>query len=397
MLATVVRLTRDLDAAQDAVQEAFASAVTAWRAGGVPDNPGAWLTTAARRKAVSARRRAAALESRLPLLVVPDEPDMSDFPDDRLRLLFTCCHPALDLPARVALTLNVVCGLPTADIGPLFLVPPATMAARVTRAKRKIRAAGIPYRVPGPDEIGARLPAVLSTVYLLFVQGHTPPRGTELTAADVTGRALDLARMLADLLPGTAEVAGLLALLLLTEARQPARVDATGAPVLLADQDRSRWDQMMIAEGLALVPVPPRGPYALQAAIAAVHARAATAADTDWSAIVALYDRLLAVHPSPVAALARTMAYAEVAGPSAGLAELDVLAADDRLASYHVLPAARADLLRRLGRSAEAAEAYAAAAALAGNAAERAYLASRAADMETGPRPGGEGRDGDPR
>ncbi|GIF70825.1 RNA polymerase sigma-70 factor, ECF subfamily protein [Asanoa siamensis] len=381
MLATVVRLTRDLDAAQDAVQEAFASAVTAWRERGVPDNPGGWLTATARRKAVSARRHADAIESRLPLLVV-DEPGATGvFPDDRLRLLFTCCHPALDLPARVALTLNVVCGLPTADIGRIFLVPPATMAARVTRAKRKIQAAGIPYRVPGPADLGERLPAVLTTIYLFFVQGHTPPRGTELTAADVTARAIDLARLLADLLPDEAEARGLLALLLLTQARQPARVDATGAPVLLADQDRSRWDAALSGEGLSLVRPAPRGPYAIQAAIAAVHALAPRAADTDWSAIVRLYDDLLAVHPSPVAALARTMAFAEVAGPSAGLAEVDLLAADSRLAGYHVLPAARADLLRRLGRTAEAADEYDRAAELAGNAAERAYLRTRAADL----------------
>ena len=392
----MVRLTRDLDAAQDAAQEAFASAVAAWRSGGIPDNPGAWLTAAARRKAVSARRREETVARRLPLLVVRDL-DMSDpFPDDRLRLVFTCCHPALDLPARVALTLNVVCGLPTADIGPLFLVPPATMAARITRAKRKIRAAGIPYRVPSPEEFGERLPAVLATVYLLFSQGHTPPRGAELTAADVTARALDLARVLADLLPAEPEAVGLLALLLLTEARRPARADASGAPVLLADQDRSRWDRALIDEGLALVRrgLPPR-PYALQAAVAAVHAAAPNAAATDWSAVVRLYDDLLRVHPSPVAALARTMAYAEVAGASAGLAALEVLAADERLAGYHVLPAARADLLRRLERHDEAAAEYGRAAALAGNAAERAFLLSRA-EMETGPRLGCRGRDGDP-
>jgi RNA polymerase sigma-70 factor (ECF subfamily) len=381
VLATVVRLTRDLDAARDAVQEAFAAAVVAWRSRGVPDNPGAWLTATARRKAVSARRHADAIESRLPLLVL-DEPGPADpFPDDRLRLLFTCCHPALDLPARVALTLNVVCGVPTADIGRIFLVPEATMAARVTRAKRKIRAAGIPYRVPGPAELGERLPAVLATIYLFFVQGHTPPRGAELTAGDVTARSIDLARTLADLLPGEPEAVGLLALLLLTEARRPARVDAAGSPVLLGDQDRSLWDRELIAEGLALVRPRPRGPYAIQAAIAAVHALAPRAADTDWAAIVRLYDDLLAVHPSPVAALARTMAYAEVAGASAGLAEIDLLAADSRLIGYHVLPAARADLLRRLGRAAEAAEEYERAAALAGNAAERAYLRARAADL----------------
>ncbi len=384
MLATVVRLTRDLDAAQDAVQEAFAAAVPAWRDRGVPANPGAWLTATARRKAVSARRHVEAIESRLPLLVVDDADGDDPFPDDRLRLLFTCCHPALDLPARVALTLNVVCGLPTADIGRIFLVPEPTMAARVTRAKRKIRAAGIPYRVPAPADLADRLPAVLATVYLFFVQGHTPPRGTDLTAAAVTSRALDLARVLARLLPDEPEAVGLLALLLLTEARRPARSDATGAPVLLADQDRSRWDRSLAAEGLALVRPNPRGPYAIQAAIAAVHALAPRAADTDWGAIVRLYDDLLAVYPSPVAALARTMAYAELAGPSAGLAAVDLLAADSRLAGYHVLPAARADLLRRLGRSVEAAREYARAAELTGNAAERAYLLARAAEHGNG-------------
>ncbi|MEV0716455.1 DUF6596 domain-containing protein [Asanoa sp. NPDC050611] len=381
VLATVVRLTRDLDAAQDAVQEAFAAAVPAWRSRGVPANPGAWLTATARRKAVSARRHVDAIERRLPLLVVEEPGAAGVFPDDRLRLLFTCCHPALDLPARVALTLNVVCGLATADIGRIFLVPAATMAARVTRAKRKIRAAGIPYRVPAPADLAERLPAVLATIYLFFVQGHTPPRGTELTAADVTARAVDLARVLVELLPAEPEARGLLALLLLTEARRPARVDGAGVPVLLADQDRSRWDAELVGEGLSLVRREPRGPYAIQAAIAAVHALAPRAADTDWAAIVRLYDDLLAVHPSPVAALARTMAYAEVAGPSAGLAEVELLAADSRLAGYHVLPAARADLLRRLGRLAEAADEYERAAALAGNAAERTYLRARAADL----------------
>ncbi len=383
VLATVVRLTRDVDAAQDAVQEAFASALDAWRAAGVPANPGAWLTATARRKAVDARRRAETVERRLPLLIVPEPTTGYGFPDDRLRLIFTCCHPALDVASRVALTLNVVCGLPTADIAHLFLVPEPTMAARVTRAKRKLRAAGIPYRVPGPDELAERLPAVLVVVYLLFSQGHTPGRGTALTAADVAGRAIDLARLLVRLLPDEPEATGLLALLLLTDARRPARLDAAGAPVLLADQDRTLWDRALIAEGTALVEELPPGPYAVQAAIAAVHAAASRAADTDWPTILRLYDVLLRVHPSPVAALARCMAYAEVAGPAAGLDALEAVAADQRLAGYHLLPAARADLLRRSGRFDEASRAYAEAAGLAGNAVEREYLLSRSAGMAT--------------
>ena len=253
MLATVVRLTRDVDAAQDAVQEAFAAALDAWRAGGVPANPGAWLTATARRKAVDARRREESVARRLPLLIVPEPTTGYGFPDDRLRLIFTCCHPALDVAARVALTLNVVCGLPTADIAHLFLVPEPTMAARVTRAKRKLRAAGIPYRVPAPRRARRTAAGRLVVVYLLFSQGHTPGRGTALTAADVAARAIDLARLLVRLLPDEPEATGLLALLLLTDARRPARLDAAGAPVLLADQDRTLWDRALIAEGTALV------------------------------------------------------------------------------------------------------------------------------------------------
>jgi RNA polymerase sigma-70 factor (ECF subfamily) len=387
VLATVVRLTRDVDAAQDAVQEAFTAALAAWRTSGVPANPGAWLTATARRKAVDARRRDDAAERRLPLLIVPEPATGYGFPDDLLRLVFTCCHPALDVPARVALTLNVVCGLPTADIARLFLLPEPTMAARVTRAKRKLRAAGIPYRVPSGPELAERLPAVLVVIYLLFAQGHTPGRGPALTAADLAARAIDLARMLARLLPAEPEVTGLLALLLLSDARRPARLDPEGRPVLLADQDRARWDRALIEEGTALVAraneLGPPGPYTLQAAIAAVHAAAPAAADTDWPTILRLYDALLRIHPSPVAALARCMAYAEVAGPAAGLDALEAVAADERLAGYHLLPAARADLLRRSGRYDEAARAYAEAADLAGNAVERRFLVSRSAGMAT--------------
>jgi RNA polymerase sigma-70 factor, ECF subfamily len=382
----VVRLTGDLEAAQDAVAEAFAAALPAWRAAGVPAAPGAWLTSVARRKAVDARRHEDSVRRRLPLLVVPDDPEPAGvLVDDRLRLVFTCCHPALDLPSRVALTLNVVCGLPTADIGRLFLVPEATMAARVTRAKRKLRAAAIPYRTPGGAELAGRLPAVLAVVYLLYAHGHTPARGASLTAGPLAERAVDVARLLVELLPAEPEVTGLLALVLLTEARRPARTDPAGAPVLLADQDRGRWDRSLIGEGTALVQrahgLGPAGPYTLQATIAAVHAAAPRAADTDWAAVLALYDRLLAMQPSPVTALARTMAYAEVAGPVAGLDALEAIAADERLATYHLLPAARADLQRRAGRLAEAARAYADAARLAGNAAEREYLRRRADDL----------------
>jgi RNA polymerase sigma-70 factor (ECF subfamily) len=395
VLATVVGLTRDLDAAEDAVQDAFAAALPAWQHGGVPDNPVAWLTTTARRKALDRLRRDQTLARKLPLLIVPDWSQETDVPEEEtvtdtspLRLIFTCCHPALAMPARVALTLRLICGLSTPEIARLFLVPEATVASRISRAKQKIRAAGIAYRVPADHELTDRLPAVLAVIYLLFTEGHTATQGAELHRGELARRAVDLARDLAALMPDEAEVIGLLALLCLANARQPARLDEDGGPVLLADQDRGRWDPALTAEGLALVAralkAPRPGPYALQAAIAAVHAEAPSYAKTDWPQILALYDALLAIHPSPVTRLGRAMALAMVAGPPAGLAEIDRLADEPTLARSHLVPAARAELLLRLGERDAASAAFRRAAAMTGNEAERSSLLRRANSSTTG-------------
>ncbi|MCE7005617.1 sigma-70 family RNA polymerase sigma factor [Kibdelosporangium philippinense] len=360
VLAATMRLTRDFDAAEDAVQEAFESALVVWQRDGVPPNPGGWLTTTAKRKALDRMRRADLLARKLPLLVVPEEPG-EVIPDQRLRLIFMCCHPALSLNARVALTLRLVCGLPTSEIAHVFLVPQATMAARLTTAKKKIRAAGIPFQVP--DDLTSRLPAVLAVVYLVYTAGSVD-------------RAVELASLLASLLP-LPEVLGLLALVRLSEARAAARF-VDGKPVPLAAQDRSLWDHEAIASALPLVEKALRGggPYAVQAAIAALHATAATYEDTDWPQILALYDELVAVYPSATAALGRAVALAEIHGPAAGLAEADRLSVD--LSQYYLLPAARAEFLRALGRVDEAASADLEAAALAPTAAEAAFFDSRA-------------------
>ncbi|GAA2592630.1 sigma-70 family RNA polymerase sigma factor [Actinomadura fulvescens] len=403
-LATVVRLTRDLDEAEDAVQEAFVSALATWPRTGVPRNPVAWITTTARRKALDRMRRRATLARKLPLLIVPDEPDergergeadgdMAARPhDDRLRLIFTCCHPAIAPQASVSLTLRLVCGLRVPEIARLFLVTESAMAARLTRAKKKIHEAGIPYRCPRGGELTERLPAVLAVISLLFTEGHTGTQGTTLTRPELLDQAIRLARLLTGLLPGESEVTGLLALLLLLDSRRAARVGPGGALVLLPDQDRSRWNAAAITEGRALVERALRtahpagtGPYALQAAIAALHAEAPTAADTDWRQIVALYDVLLAVRPSPVAALGRAVAVSMAAGPGAGLAELDRIAGDARFARYHRLDAARAQMLERLGRHTEAHAAYRRAADAARNTVERDFLTARADD--TAPEP----------
>ncbi len=397
VLAATARVAGDLDLAEECVQDAYVAALEAWTRQGVPRNPGAWLTTAARRRAVDAHRRDATLRRKLPLLIEPEPaaaapgagggPAEGTIPDDRLRLIFTCCHPALGREAQVALTLRLVCGLTTAEIAEVFLVPEATMAARVTRAKKKITAARIPYRVPAAADLPDRLDAVLTVVHLLFTAGHTAPAGPALVRAELSGRAVALARLLRELMPDEREVRGLLGLLLLTDARRPARTGPGGRLLLLAEQDRSRWDQAAIAEGRALVPGALRGGrpgrFALQAAIAALHDEAASYGATDWPQILSLYGELLRVWPSPVVALNRAAALAMADGPAAGLAEIAELERDGRLAGYRYLPAAKADLLRRLGRRREAADCYRAALDLTANGAERDFLTRRLAEVTT--------------
>jgi RNA polymerase sigma-70 factor, ECF subfamily len=399
VLAATVRLVGNLDIAEECVQDAFVTALKTWAERGVPDNPGAWLTTTARRRAVDVMRRDRTLYRKLPLLVetgpgavaapgpADDEggEEGSVIRDDRLRLIFTCCHPALAREAQVALTLRLVCGLTTAEIARAFLVSESTMAARITRAKKKIALARIPYRVPPAHELPDRLDAVLTVVHLFYTTGHTAPEGDALVRPDLVERALDLARMLNALMPDDREVRGLLALLLLTDARRATRTDPGGRLLLLEEQDRSRWDRGAIAEGSELVVGALRrgrpGRFTLQAAIAAVHAEAPSYDQTDWREVLGLYDELLAVWHSPVVALNRAVAVAMVHGPEAGLAAVDAVAEDARLARYPYLEAARADLLRRLGRPAEAARAYRAALSLASNAAERGFLERRLAEL----------------
>jgi RNA polymerase sigma factor (sigma-70 family) len=398
VLAATVRVARDLDLAEECVQEAYAAAIQAWIRAGIPDNPAAWLTTTAKRRAIDAIRHDSALRSRLPLLVVPEEEEedvLSDLTggppedpgeaiqDDRLRLIFTCCHPALAQEAQVALTLRLVCGVGTEDIARAFLVPEPTMAARITRAKRKISTARIPYRVPRFAELPDRLRGVLSVIHLLFTAGHTAPSGPSLVRADLVDRAIRLARMLRELMPDDTEVRGLLALLLVTDARRATRVDADGRLIRLPDQDRSQWDSAALAEahdeivGCLRAGLP--GRYVLQAAIASLYADAPSFDETDWPQIVELYDRLAEVWPSPVVALNRAVPLAMVAGPEAALAEVGRLERDGRLADYQYLHAVKADLLTRLGRTKQAADAYRRAHDLATNEAERAFLADQIA------------------
>ncbi|HEY4409822.1 MAG TPA: RNA polymerase sigma factor [Acidimicrobiia bacterium] len=383
--ATLVRLFGSIDIAEEAVQDAFAIAVERWPAAGLPPNPGAWITTTARNRAIDRLRRESSRHDRhaqaallRPELDDPIEP-AGPVSDDRLRLIFTCCHPALAPTAQIALTLRLLGGLQTPEIARAFLVPEATMAARLTRAKKKIAAARIPYRVPGDAELPDRLRPVLAVVYLIFNEGHTASAGDELTRPGLSAEAIRLARLLAELMPDEPEVLGLLALLLLTESRRAARTTAAGDLVLLPDQDRARWDRALIAEGQTLVRACLRrnrpGPYQIQAAINAVHSDSPAAADTDWAQILALYDQLLALAPTPVVALNRAVAVAEVQGPAAALAEIDCLDLD----GYHPFHVVRADLLARLGRHADAAAAYERAVALASNAAERAFLERRTA------------------
>ena len=395
VLAATACAVRDLDLAEECVQEAYAAALVSWARAGIPRNPAAWLTTTARRRAIDILRRQVRLRSKVPLLVEPpgtveDEVDMDEgpdeipdeaVPDERLRLIFMCCHPALPPEAQLGLTLRLVCGLSTADIARALLVSEPTMAARLTRAKRKIAAARIPVRVPSAAELPDRLRTVLGVVHLVFTAGHTAPSGGPLLRPDLIDEAFRLARVLHDLMPDEDEVRGLLALLLVTDARRATRTAADGQVVPLAEQDRALWDQSAIAEAQELTVHSLRsgrpGRYVLQAAIASLHAQAPTYQETDWPQILDLYDGLLSVWPSPVVALNRAVAVSMVSGPDEALAEVEQLETDGRLAQYQYLPAIKADLLRKLGRREEATAADRRALDLAGNAAERQFLAAR--------------------
>lgn len=388
VLAATVRVARDLDLAEECTQDAYAKALTHWAANGVPDRPGAWLTTVARNRARDLLRRESVLRSALPQLVMDDVvpgpedvPDPQEVADDWLRLIFTCCHPALSRDAQVALTLRLVCGLSTTEVARAFLVQDAAMAARITRAKKKISAARIPYRVPDRAELPARVGAVLDVVHLVFTTGHTPPVGSQLVRRDLVDGAIHLARNLHQLLPGNSNVAGLLALLLLTDSRRDTRLSDSGELVLLADQDRARWDAGQIEEGAALLTDVLRSAgatrYSVQAAIVAVHTEAATWEDTDWVEVVGLYDVLRRLWPSPVVELNRAVAIGYRDGPETGLAALSPLQDEPALSTYGYLSAARADFLSRLERWAEAATSYEEALAMTGNEVERAFLARR--------------------
>lgn len=404
VLAATVRVAQDFDLAEECVQEAYAAALSAWRRDGVPAKPAAWLTTTAKRRAMDAIRRERTLRSKLPLLIELEDregqegregqqhqQDQADpeaaVPDERLRLIFTCCHPALAQEAQLALTLRLVCGLSTPDTARMLLVSESTMAARITRAKKKISAARIPFRVPRAAELPDRLGAVLGVVHLLFTAGHTAPSGPDLLRTELTDRALFLARTLRDLMPDEPEVRGLLALFLVTDARRATRTDAAGRLLRLEEQDRSQWNREALAEAHELIVAGLRGGragrYLLQAAIASLYAQAPTYEETDWSQLVLLYDRLLTVWPSPTVALNRAVPLSMAQGPEKALDAVAELEKDDRLARYPYLPAIKADLLRRLGRDAEATKAYRQALELTDNEAERAFLAGRAG--ETGP------------
>jgi RNA polymerase sigma-70 factor, ECF subfamily len=397
VVATLIRVTGDWDLAEECAQDAFAMALQRWPADGVPGRPGAWLTTTARNRAIDVLRRRAvgAAKLREVAAMSPPEPsahehetDHSGVPDDRLRLMFTCCHPALALEARVALTLRTLAGLTTAEIARAFLASEATMAKRLVRAKQKIQQAGIPYRVPPADLLPERLPGVLGVLYLLFNEGYSATAGADLIRQNLSAEAIRLGRVLDRLMPDEPEASGLLALMLLHDARRTARLDADGEIVTLEDQDRSQWDTAEIAEGVGLLDRALRrgrpGPYQVQAAIAACHVTAGRAADTDWTQIASLYGQLARFLPTPVVELNRAVAVGMAEGPEAGLVLVAALEASGKLAGYHLLPATKADLYRRLGRPDDAAACYREAIGLASTGAERRYLSRRLA--ETGAR-----------
>ncbi|MBV9191970.1 MAG: RNA polymerase sigma factor [Betaproteobacteria bacterium] len=386
VFATLVRLLGDFDLAEEALSDAFRAALEQWPTEGIPDNPRAWLVSTGRFKAIDAIRRRARFdpleEDHAETLAAEERPDAEPIEDDRLRLVFTCCHPALAQDAQVALTLREICGLTTEEIAHAFLTPAPTLAQRIVRAKNKIRDARIPYEVPGGPQLAERLDAVLRVIYLVFNEGYSPSAGASVTRADLSGEAIRLARLLVDLLPEP-EAIGLLGLMLLQESRRTARSSADGDLVTLEEQDRSRWNSALIKEGVALVERALAwrrfGPYTLQAAIAAVHAEAQSAATTDWAQIVALYDVLLGLVASPVIALNRAVAVAMRDGPESGLALIDRI---KELGNYHLTHAARADLLRRLGRAKEAREAYQRALKLAQQEPERRFLERRIAELQ---------------
>jgi RNA polymerase sigma-70 factor (ECF subfamily) len=396
IVATLIGMVGDFDLAEESAQEAFAAAVDQWRVAGVPQFPRAWIIQTARHKAIDRIRRNARFEEKLEsyatsgLVRTVEEPDYdtSEIPDDRLRLIFTCCHPALALEAQVALTLRTLCGLETDEIARAFLVPEPTMAQRLVRAKRKIRDAGIPYTVPETNDMAARVAAVLTVLYLVFNEGYAATRVGPLVRTDLCAEAIRLGRLVRSLMmpQAPAEATALVALMLLHDARRDARVDGAGDIVVLEEQDRSRWDQRQIAEALPLVDEAlsgGAGPFALQAAIAAVHCQAARPEDTDWPQIVRLYDLLGRVQPSPIVSLNRAVAVAMVDGPQPGLALIDTLAENNDLANYHLLHAARADLLRRLGSPVEAAESYLRALAFVTNDSERRFLERRLRQVQS--------------
>jgi len=399
IVATLIGLVRDFDMAEESAQEAFAAAVDQWRISGIPEFPRAWIIQTARHKAIDRIRSRARSEEKLEayatsgLVRIVEEPDYetnldtSEIPDERLRLIFTCCHPALGLEAQVALTLRTLCGLETDEIARAFLTPPTTMAQRLVRAKRKIRDAGIPYIVPGTSDISERLEAVLKVIYLVFNEGYAATREGPLVRTDLCAEAIRLGRLVRMLMAPQppAEATALVALMLLQDSRRDARLDEAGDLVILEEQDRSRWDQAQIAEALPLVVEAFRGGpghFALQAAIAALHCQAARSEDTDWPQILRLYDLLERVQPSPIVSLNRAVAVAMVEGPQPALAIVDSLAASGELDGYHLLHAARADLLRRAGASADAAKSYARALELVTNGSERRFLERRLREVQ---------------